>query len=102
MQKSIERAAIARGKRHALATHIISRHCIQKLAGASLLIFANKQDLAGALTVEDISDVLQLSGDDISGRHWTISGCSAMTGEGLEPGIDWIVNDIASRIFMMS
>mmetsp|Transcript_23401 Transcript_23401/g.24045 ORF Transcript_23401/g.24045 Transcript_23401/m.24045 type:complete len:187 (+) Transcript_23401:49-609(+) len=74
----------------------------EKLAGASLLIFANKQDLGGALSVNDISDVLQLRSDDISGRHWTIFGCSAMTGEGLENGIDWIVNDIASRIFVMS
>jgi ADP-ribosylation factor-like protein 2 len=28
--------------------------------------------------------------------------CSAYTGNGLLEGIDWIVNDIASRIFMMS
>jgi ADP-ribosylation factor-like protein 2 len=66
------------------------------------LIFANKQDLGGALSVQEISEVLQLYGDDISGRHWTIFGCSAMTGDGLENGVDWIVSDIASRIFMMS
>ena len=29
----------------------------EKLTGASLLIFANKQDLAGALTVQQISEV---------------------------------------------
>lgn len=29
----------------------------QKLAGASLLVLANKQDLAGALSVEEISKV---------------------------------------------
>lgn len=74
----------------------------QKLAGASLLIFANKQDLGGALSVTGISELLELSSSEIGGRHWTICGCSAMTGEGLEGGIDWIVNDIASRIFMMS
>mmetsp|Transcript_3248 Transcript_3248/g.5054 ORF Transcript_3248/g.5054 Transcript_3248/m.5054 type:complete len:187 (-) Transcript_3248:247-807(-) len=74
----------------------------EKLAGASLLIFANKQDLAGALSVNEISEVLHLADDDIKGRHWTIFGCSAMTGEGLETGVDWVVNDIASRIFVMS
>jgi len=74
----------------------------EKLAGASLLIFANKQDLGGALSVQEISEVLNLDGDDISGRHWTIFGCSAVTGEGLENGVDWVVTDIASRIFMMS
>jgi len=72
------------------------------LAGASLLIFANKQDLGGALTPEQISHRLGLYDEDISGRHWTIFGCSAVTGEGLVSGVDWIVNDIASRIFIMS
>lgn len=52
--------------------------------------------------MQEISEVLNLDGDDISGRHWTIFGCSAVTGEGLENGVDWVVTDIASRIFMMS
>ena len=34
-------------------------------------------------------------------RHWGIIPCSAVTGEGLLDGIDWLVYDIASRIFMM-
>lgn len=29
----------------------------QRLAGATLLIFANKQDIAGAMTLEEIRDV---------------------------------------------
>jgi ADP-ribosylation factor-like protein 2 len=74
----------------------------EKLAGASLLIFANKQDLGGALSFEQISEILQLDSADIAGRHWTIVGCSAITGSGLVSGFDWIVNDIASRIFMQS
>jgi len=72
------------------------------LAGASLLIFANKQDLGGALSPDRISEILGLNEQDISGRHWTIFGCSAVTGVGLAPGVDWIVHDIASRIFIMS
>lgn len=74
----------------------------EKLAGASLLIFANKQDLGGALTFEQISDILQLNSSDISGRHCKIFGCSAVTGDGLLTGFDWIVDDITSRIFMMN
>ncbi len=117
----------------------------QKLAGASLLILANKQDLAGSLTVHEIAQELGLStassgssttastrgdgsagagGDEAGalhgttdgqifmddgeeaglgdGRHWTIMGCSAMTGEGLVSGVDWVVKDISSRIFMLS
>mmetsp|Transcript_45255 Transcript_45255/g.102205 ORF Transcript_45255/g.102205 Transcript_45255/m.102205 type:complete len:188 (-) Transcript_45255:272-835(-) len=75
----------------------------EKLAGASLLIFANKQDLAGALSAADIAEVLDLGGEQIgSSRHWEIRGCSAVTGEGLVEGIDWLVKDISSRIFLMA
>jgi ADP-ribosylation factor-like protein 2 len=74
----------------------------EKLAGASLLIFANKQDLTGALSLQGISEHLNLSGEDISGRHFNVFACSAITGEGLAQGFTWIVDDIASRVFMMS
>ncbi|GFH58046.1 hypothetical protein CTEN210_14522 [Chaetoceros tenuissimus] len=75
----------------------------EKLAGASLLIFANKQDIAGALTVEGIEKVLGLKENKIfEKRHWAIKACSAFTGEGLVDGMDWMTDDIASRIFMLS
>jgi ADP-ribosylation factor-like protein 2 len=70
----------------------------ERLAGASLLVFANKQDIAGALTPQEIQEVLNL--DAITKRHWCICSCSAVTGEGLVAGVDWMVADIASRIFM--
>lgn len=73
----------------------------EKLAGSSLLILANKQDLGGALSFEEIEKYLDLNNSDISGRHWTIIGCSAFTGDGLINGFEWIVSDIASRIFVM-
>ena len=34
----------------------------EKLAGASLLVFANKQDLGGALSYQEIADILDLKG----------------------------------------
>jgi ADP-ribosylation factor-like protein 2 len=34
-------------------------------------------------------------------RHWKIVGCSAYTGEGLLDGFDWLVQDIASRIYVL-
>jgi ADP-ribosylation factor-like protein 2 len=43
--------------------------------------------------------VLQLA--SIGGRHWRIQGCSAVTGDGLAAGIDWLVQDIAARVFML-
>jgi hypothetical protein len=38
---------------------------IFSLSGATLLVFANKQDLGGALTFEEISAVLDLNNEDI-------------------------------------
>jgi ADP-ribosylation factor-like protein 2 len=72
----------------------------EKLAGASLLIFANKQDIKGAMTPQEIARVLNLEVMDGS-RHWQIIGCSAVTGEGLLAGFDWLVSDIGSRIYML-
>ena len=34
-------------------------------------------------------------------RHWRIVGCSAVTGEGLLEGFDWVVKDVTARIFML-
>ncbi|GLE05939.1 hypothetical protein PINS_up021566 [Pythium insidiosum] len=73
----------------------------EKLAGATLLIFANKQDLPGALSVAEIADALDLRSEQFSTRHWNIVSCSAVTGDGLIDGIDWLVADIASRIFLL-
>ncbi|XP_071657633.1 ADP-ribosylation factor-like protein 2 isoform X2 [Patagioenas fasciata] len=53
----------------------------ERLAGATLLVLANKQDLPGALPATDIRQ-----------------GCSAVTGQNLLGGIDWLLDDIAARI----
>lgn len=37
--------------------------------------------------------------DSIHSHHWCIQGCSAVTGQNLLPGIDWLLDDISSRIF---
>ncbi|PIK52517.1 putative ADP-ribosylation factor-like protein 2-like [Apostichopus japonicus] len=71
----------------------------ERLAGATLLVFANKQDLPGAFPAEEIRKTLRL--DEIKTHHWMIIGCSAVTGENLLYGIDWLIDDIASRIFTM-
>jgi ADP-ribosylation factor-like protein 2 len=31
----------------------------------------------------------------------SIQACSAVTGDGLVDGVEWLVGDIASRIFML-
>lgn len=75
----------------------------ERLAGASLLIFANKQDLSSAKSVEEITKMLNLGAKEhYKGRHYHIEQCSAKTGLGLEEGMDWLVEDVASRIFLLS
>ena len=65
---------------------------------SSVLILANKQDVPGALSADKIRDVLEL---EKLHRHWKIQACSAKTGEGLAEGLDWIVDDVATRIYML-
>nr|CAH7738610.1 unnamed protein product [Callosobruchus chinensis] len=71
----------------------------KRLSGATLLIFANKQDLPGACNKEELRDILEL--DAIKTHHWKIISCSAVTGENLLEGMDWIIDDIAARIFTL-
>ena len=69
----------------------------EKLSGASLLIFANKQDLFDAMSAEEIVSALGLrTHDAFSGRHWSIYACSAVEGEGLVEGIDWLVAGVCA------
>ena len=55
--------------------------CPQALHDASILIFANKQDMKDSMTTVEISQFLTLSA--IKDHPWHIQGCCALTGEGL-------------------
>ncbi|GAA5869973.1 hypothetical protein JCM1840_007688, partial [Sporobolomyces johnsonii] len=48
----------------------------ERLVGASLLVFANKQDITNSMTVDEISAALDLPLIS-SSHHWTIQPCSA-------------------------
>ena len=71
----------------------------ERLAGASLLIFANKQDIQGALTAEQIEQALDL--EAMGTRHWRVIACSAVSGAGLLDGFEWVTADVRSRIFVL-
>ncbi|CAM4757745.1 unnamed protein product [Rotaria magnacalcarata] len=64
----------------------------EELRSASVLIFANKQDIKDAMSSAEISKQLSLT--SIKDQAWHIQACCALTGEGLYQGLDWI----ASRI----
>lgn len=60
----------------------------EALQNASVLIFANKQDVKDSMTTAEISQFLTLSA--IKDHPWHIQGCCALTGEGLPAGLQWM------------
>jgi len=62
----------------------------EELRDICLLVFANKQDLPGALAVSQVSEELGLS--CLKGRQWSIFKTSAIKGEGIYEGLDWLIN----------
>eukprot|EP01051_Picozoa_sp_SAG22_P013711 SAG22_NODE_1567_length_4104_cov_2.041698_2_plen_168_part_00 len=63
------------------------------LAGVALLVFANKNDLLTAAEASEIADSLYLH--VIRDRTWQIQSCSAKTGDGLEEGLNWLVDNMS-------
>ncbi|XP_044499845.1 ADP-ribosylation factor-like protein 5 [Mangifera indica] len=60
-----------------------------------VLIFANKQDLKDAMTPAEITDALSLHG--IKNHDWHIQACSALTGDGLYDGLEWISQRVTGK-----
>lgn len=50
------------------------------------------------MTGEEILEALQLK--KIRTHQWHILRCSAMTGENLEEGLAWVVQDAKARLFL--
>eukprot|EP01063_Lacrimia_lanifica_P023155 TRINITY_DN30652_c0_g1_i1.p1 TRINITY_DN30652_c0_g1~~TRINITY_DN30652_c0_g1_i1.p1 ORF type:complete len:183 (+),score=65.63 TRINITY_DN30652_c0_g1_i1:93-641(+) len=64
------------------------------LAKARVLVYANKQDVPGALNQEQISS--QLSLHNITDHEWHVQACCALTGAGLTEGLDWVADRITA------
>lgn len=87
--------------------------CSQRLSGANLLIFANKQDVPGAASTQELSrvsepvcpglpaeQVLQiLDLASLRTHDWHIQGCSAVTGANLDLGFDCLINSVVQRLY---
>jgi ADP-ribosylation factor protein 1 len=61
-----------------------------ELRDATLLVYANKQDLPNARSVAEVTNALELSA--LKGRKWYIQGCCGPSGQGLYEGLDWLSN----------
>lgn len=67
----------------------------EDLRKAGLLIFANKQDVKGCMSVAEISQSLQLT--SVKDHQWHIQACCALTGEGLCQGLEWMMSRLRVR-----
>lgn len=63
---------------------------------ANLLVFANKQELAGAMSIPEVTAALDLQ--KVQNRKYFVQGCSARRGEGLLEGLEWLASDIGQKL----
>ena len=66
-----------------------------ELKDSIIAIFANKQDMQGALSSSEISDKLLLH--TIKSHTWNIFNTSAITGTGLSDGLKWVADKIKAK-----
>jgi ADP-ribosylation factor-like protein 1 len=67
----------------------------EELKDAAILVYANKQDLPGALSDAEVAEGLGLTG--MTTRQWAIFKTSAIKGEGLFEGLDWLSNALKNK-----
>ena len=83
-----ERIATAKQEFHAILEE-------EELQDAVVLVYANKQDLPNALSELEITEQLELA--DIQNRQWAIFKTSALKGEGLWEGMEWLSNTLKQK-----
>ncbi|SCU99194.1 LAFA_0G22562g1_1 [Lachancea sp. 'fantastica'] len=66
-----------------------------EIRNASLLVFANKQDLPEAMSAAEITEKLGLH--SIRQRPWFIQATCATSGEGLYEGLEWLSNSLKNQ-----
>ena len=66
-----------------------------ELKDCLVLILANKQDIEGAMTVEQVTNALDL--DQFKGRKWKIFGTCAVKGDGLVEAFNWLTLNLNSN-----
>lgn len=67
--------------------------CEDELKDVPLLVFANKQDLPGAMPTAALCEKLGLN--QLRQRLWYIQASSAITGHGLFEGLDWLTSTVS-------
>ncbi|KAF7496479.1 ADP-ribosylation factor-like protein 6 [Sarcoptes scabiei] len=68
---------------------------IKFVQSVPILFFANKMDLKGAISTLKISQTLGLH--QLSHDQWHVQSSNALTGEGIQEGIDWFLTQLAKN-----
>ncbi|MCJ1289553.1 ADP-ribosylation factor, Arf Arf6 [Xylographa carneopallida] len=64
----------------------------REMKEALLLVFANKQDISGAMSPQEVQERLKLS--QLKDKIWYVVPSCATTGEGLFEGLGWLSNNV--------
>lgn len=64
------------------------------LDGLPILVYANKQDLPGALSSSGVAARLGLH--RIRNRRWKVKECAAVTGTGVREGLQWLAATLSA------
>uniref|UniRef100_UPI00358FB852 ADP-ribosylation factor 6-like n=1 Tax=Myxine glutinosa TaxID=7769 RepID=UPI00358FB852 len=62
----------------------------REMRGATLLVFANKQDVQGAMRPSEVQEKLQLT--RLRDRIWYVQPSCATKGDGLQEGLSWLAS----------
>lgn len=83
----VERISVAKRELKKLAA-------AEELQDATILIFANKQDITGAMSPKELAQELSLN--ELK-NQWYIQPCIATEGEGLYDGLDWLSTTLSKK-----
>jgi len=86
----LDAADVGRFEEAKLAFASILEH--EDLGDVPVLLFANKQDLPGALSEEDVSETFEVEKLQRQ-RVVQVQPCSALTCDGIESGVRWVVQE---------
>ncbi|KAL1491883.1 hypothetical protein ABEB36_012410 [Hypothenemus hampei] len=72
----------------------------ENLQGVPLLVLANKQDLPECMGVREVKPIFNKNAHLVGKRDCMVMPVSALTGEGVDEGIRWLVDCIKRNVFI--
>jgi ADP-ribosylation factor protein 6 len=92
---SSDHARLNESKQH-LQKVIRELNTVSSAKGFLVLVFANKQDLPGAMSPKQISEFLDMNSILDKDQLYAVIGTNALTGQGLIEGLSWVSNNFKS------